>query len=89
MEMGLFTLFEDYFFKTNPKSPVHYDTFISLFIKLAKGPFDEKIKFVVSLLKQSSSNGDLTLNNLLEVSVFFCYYEILWVDIHEFEYFFL
>jgi hypothetical protein len=71
MEKGLLSLFEDYFFKNKPKSPVPYDTFISLFIKLAKVPYDEKVKFMVSLLKQSSSDGVLTFNNVMEVSVFF------------------
>jgi hypothetical protein len=70
MEKGLFALFEDYFFKNNPESPVHYDTFISLFIKLAKVPRDEKVKFMVSLLKQNSSDGVLTFYDVMEVSVF-------------------
>ncbi|XP_021914085.1 TLD domain-containing protein 1 isoform X2 [Zootermopsis nevadensis] len=66
MENGLLALVEDYFFKNNPKSPVPFDTFISLFIKLAKDPCGEKVKFIVSLLKQNSSDGVLTFSILME-----------------------
>jgi hypothetical protein len=69
MDRGLFTLFEDYFFKSDPERSIRYDTFISLFVKLAKVPCDEKVKFIVSLLKQNSSDGPLTINNIIEVSV--------------------
>jgi hypothetical protein len=77
MERGLLTLYEDYFFKSDPESSIRYDTFISLFVKLAKDPCDEKVKFMVSLLKQNSSDGALTVSNVMEVSVFLCYDEIL------------
>jgi hypothetical protein len=81
MEKGLITLFEDYLFKNDPGSSVHYDTFISLFVKLAKDPCEEKVKFIVSLLKQNSSDGALTASNVIEVSVFLCYDAILQPDI--------
>ncbi|PNF39974.1 hypothetical protein B7P43_G15965 [Cryptotermes secundus] len=66
MERGLLTLFEDYFFKSDPEKSIYYDTFISLFVKLAKDPCDEKVKFMVSLLKQNSSDGALTVSNITE-----------------------
>lgn len=77
MERGLLTLFEDYFFKSDPEGSICCDTFISLFVKLAKDPCDEKVKFMVSLLKQNSRDGALTVSNVMEVSVFLCYDEIL------------
>lgn len=81
MERGLLTLFEDYFFKSDPERSIRYDTFISLFVKLAKDPCDEKVKFMVSLLKQNGSDGVLTVSNIMEVSVFLCYDEILQTNI--------
>jgi hypothetical protein len=70
MDKGLLTLFENYFFKNDSGSSVHYDTFVSLFVKLAKDPCDEKIKFMVMLLKQNSTDGVLTVSNVMEVSVY-------------------
>jgi hypothetical protein len=81
MEKGLLTAFEYYFFKSDPQSSVCYDTFISLFVKLAKSPCDEKVKFMVALLKQNSNDGALTISNVTEVSVFLRYNEILHADI--------
>jgi hypothetical protein len=71
MERALYTLFEDYFYKSSPKSTVQYDRFVSLFVKLAKDPCDEKIRFVVSMLKCNARDGALTYNNTMEVSIFF------------------
>jgi hypothetical protein len=70
MERALYALFEDYFYKSNPKSTIHYDKFISLFVKLAKDPCDEKIRFVVSMLKHNMTDGALTYSNVMEVSIF-------------------
>jgi hypothetical protein len=81
MEKGLLTVFEYYFFKSDPESSVCYDTFISLFVKLAKGPCDEKAKFMVALMKQNSNDGTLTISNATEVSVFLHYNEILHADV--------
>jgi hypothetical protein len=72
VEKGLLAVFEDYFFKNNPKSVVHYDSFIKLFIRLTKVPCDKKVKFMVYLLKHNNSNGVLTFSNVIEVSVFLC-----------------
>lgn len=62
-------LFEDYFYKNSPKSTIHYDKFISLFVKLTKDPCDEKIKFIVSMLKHNTSDGALICSSIVEVSI--------------------
>jgi hypothetical protein len=70
MERALYTLFEDYFYESSPKSTIQYDKFISLFVKLAKDPCDEKIRFMVSVLKCNTRDGALTYDNIMEVSIF-------------------
>jgi endonuclease III-like uncharacterized protein len=70
MERTLYMLFEDYFYKNNPKSTIQYDKFISLFVKLAKDPCDEKIRFVVCMLKHNTTDGVLTYSNIIEVSMY-------------------
>lgn len=66
MERALYTLFEDYFYESSPKSTIQYDKFISLFVKLAKDPCDEKIRFMVSVLKCNTRDGALTYDNIME-----------------------
>lgn len=84
MERPLYTLFEDYFYKSNPKSTIEYDKFISLFVKLAKDPCDEKIRLVVSMLKHNAPDGALTYSNIMEYvkNVISSYMMILTVTNH-------
>jgi hypothetical protein len=41
-----------------------------LFVKLAKDPCDEKIRFMVSMLKHNTPDGVLTYSNIMEVSIY-------------------